>query len=145
MSSFFTVGERMSKISLPKVGCPDHEFDLTKDVVKFYINTRCIFCCKHFMEVQDVKQKKKKAIDKAKKVHPMKNNSNTRYTVTYIKQIRNIYEPYTNRTSYTSHIRNFKKMSRFRIRIYSLVYGRLLSIYDLYMGNWSVYGVVYES
>ena len=35
---------------------------------------------------------------------PMKNNSYTRYTVTYIKQIRNIYEPYTNRTSYTSHI-----------------------------------------
>jgi len=75
----------------------------------------------------------------------MKNNSYTRYTVTYIKQIRNIYEPYTNRTSYMSHIRNFKKMYRFRIRIYSLVYGRLLWIYDLYMGNWSVYGVVYES
>jgi len=40
-----------------KVGCTDHEYELTKYIVQFYLNTRMIFACKkHNNKVSDQKK-----------------------------------------------------------------------------------------
>lgn len=43
-----------------KIGCADHQHELTKYVVKFYINTRMIFACRKHNELVSEKKKNEK-------------------------------------------------------------------------------------
>jgi len=47
-----------------KVGCANHQHQLTKYIVKFYLNTRMIFACRKHNEIVSNKKKNRKTIKK---------------------------------------------------------------------------------
>lgn len=49
-----------------KVGCANHQHQLTKYIVKFYMNTRMIFACRKHNEI--VSNKRKKTEKRLKKI-----------------------------------------------------------------------------